>query len=120
MKIGDFVSYFKGKHFAAHRWGYVEKINKKTAKVIVFYQVFAAEQFLAFSHDLIPLEWLRVEKSESHIQTKWGILSIQEIYQKACLDHKAAVDEMRTHAEPGHVVAPEDFILDPREVLMNK
>lgn len=88
MNIGDFVSYFKGKRFAAHNWGYVEKVNKKTIRVIVFYSVSQGEQVLGFGKDLIPLEFLWLEKAESRIPTEWGVLSILEIYQKACLNHK--------------------------------
>jgi hypothetical protein len=135
MKIGDFVSYWKGKKFAAHYWGYVEKINRKTARVIVFYSCFTTGPVLmAFSYDNIPLECLRSEKAESRINTKWGVLSIQEIYQKACLEHKESVDALRTNAKAGHsasidalrllascsaqVCSTEDFILDPRAELL--
>jgi hypothetical protein len=135
MKIGDFVSYWKGKKFAAHYWGYVEKINRKTARVIVFYSCFTTGPVLmAFSYDNIPLECLRSEKAESRINTKWGVLSIQEIYQKACLEHKESVDALRTNAKAGHsasidalrllascsaqVCSTEDFILDSRAELL--
>lgn len=117
MKPGDFVSYFKGKHFAGHHWAYVEKVNRKTATVCVFYHVFKDQSFLSFSQDRVPLEWLRAEKPDSRISTKWGVMSINEIYQKTCEDHKASVDALREQAEPGHVVAPEEFVADPRARL---
>jgi hypothetical protein len=112
MKIGDFVSYWKGKKFAAHYWGYVEKINRKTARVIVFYSRFTTgPELMAFSYDNIPLECLRSEKA---------VLSIQEIYQKACLDRKASIDALRTHVKAGHVVTLEDFVFDLRAELLKQ
>lgn len=119
MNIGDYVDFWKGAgRVRIGHFGYVEKINRKTASVIIFYGLFPGDVLLAFSHDLIPLEHLTVNDPTMRIPTKWGYMTIHEIYMKACLEHKAAVDEMRTHAQPGHVVSPEDFILDPREVLM--
>jgi len=121
MKVGDFVSYWKGKTFASHRWGYVEKINRKTARVIVFYACFTTgPELMAFSYDNIPLECLRSEKAESRINTKWGVLSIHEIYQKACLDRKASIDALRTHVKAGHVVTLEDFVFDLRAELLKQ
>ena len=121
MKVGDFVSYWKGKTFAAHHYGYVEKINRKTARIIVFYACFTTgPELIAFSYDNIPLEWLRSEKAESRIYSVLGVLSIQEIYQKACLDRKASIDALRTHAKAGHVVTPEDFVFDLRAELLKQ